>query len=276
MFADQKELLDETDRALARAAIYEGDATSLMVLWAGSNLTPEEFADVQAAGADPESMAILARTPAILVESLLFPYTAGQAFVLPVQTAGGWDAVDALYDELPARPSRSSIPTSTERARSPSRSSCPTTLAAEMGDGWTESIQDTFGEFQIGVWLRQSGISASDASAAAAGWGGDRLAVLDGPGEAWAVVMRTTWDTDEDATAFRAGGRRRGRRAGRAAGTVIADGRDITVVVRVGRRHPRPRGRGGGLPPASADCRVAPPTSTRARRSPAARASARA
>ena len=34
VFADQDELLDETDRALARAAIYEGDATLLMVLWA--------------------------------------------------------------------------------------------------------------------------------------------------------------------------------------------------------------------------------------------------
>ena len=101
VFADQKDLLDETDRALARAAVYEGDATLLMVLWAGGNLTPEEFAEVQAAGADPESMAVLARTPAILVESLLFPYTAGQAFILPVQTAGGWDAVNALYDDLP-------------------------------------------------------------------------------------------------------------------------------------------------------------------------------
>ncbi len=98
-----------------------------------------------------------------------------------------------------------------------------------MGDGWTEAMQDTFGEFQIGVWLRQSGITASDASAAAAGWGGDRLAVLDGPGEDWAVVMHSTWDTDEDATAFR-------QAAGDAVttvphpGTVIADGRDITVV----------------------------------------------
>jgi hypothetical protein len=101
-----------------------------------------------------------------------------------------------------------------------------------MGDGWTEAIQDTFGEFQLGVWLRESVLSASDASAAAAGWGGDRLAVLNGPDEAWAVVLRSTWDTDEDAKAF-----------SQAAGdvvlaeddpetivTVIADGRDITLV----------------------------------------------
>ncbi len=229
VFADQKDLLDETDRALARAAVYEGDATLLMVLWAGGNLTPEEFADVQAAGADPESMAVLARTPAILVESLLFPYTAGQAFILPVQTAGGWTAVNAIYDELPRSTEQILHPDKYRAGEEPVAVKLPATLATEMGDGWTEAIQDTFGEFQLGVWLRQSGIAAGDASAAAAGWGGDRLAVLDGPGEDWAVVMRSSWDTDEDATAFR-------QAAGDAVtgvphpGTVIADGRDVTVV----------------------------------------------
>ncbi len=230
VFAEQKELLDETDRALARAAVYEGDATLLMVLWAGANLTPEEFADVQAAGADPGSLEVLARTPAILVESLLFPYTAGQAFILPVQTAGGWDAVDALYDDLPRSTEQILHPDKFRAGEEPVEVKLPATLAAEMGDGWTEAIQDTFGEFQLGLWLRESGTGASAASAAAAGWGGDRLAVLDGPGEDWAVVMRSNWDTDEDATAFR-------QAAGDAVtsapdpGTVIADGRDITVVV---------------------------------------------
>jgi len=229
VFAGQEELLDETDRALARAAVYEGDATLLMVLWAGGNLTPEEFADVQAAGADPESMAVLARTPAILVESLLFPYTAGQAFVLPVQTVGGWDAVNAVYDDLPRSTEQILHPDKYRAGEEPVAVKLPANLATEMGDGWTEAMQDTFGEFQIGVWLRQSGTSPSDASAAAAGWGGDRLAVLDGPGEDWAVVMRSNWDTEEDATAFR-------QAAGDAVtsvphpGTVIADGRDITVV----------------------------------------------
>ena len=151
VFAEQKELLDETDRALARAAVYEGDATLLMVLWAGANLTPEEFADVQAAGADPESLAVLVRTPAILVESLLFPYTAGQAFVLPIQTAGGWDAVNALYDDLPRSTEQILHPDKFKAGEEPVAVKLPATLAAEMGDGWTEAIQDTFGEFQLGV-----------------------------------------------------------------------------------------------------------------------------
>ena len=115
-----------------------------------------------------------------------------------------------------------------------------------MGEGWSESIQDTFGEFQLGVWLRESGVSSSDASNAAAGWGGDRLAVLQGPDDSWAVVMRTTWDTDEDAAAFQQaagpGGRRRPhRRHGHRRWPRHHD------RLRLGRRRPRPGGRSRGL-----------------------------
>ena len=229
VFKDMKELLDETDRALARAAIYEGDATWLMFQWGSANLTPEEFAAAQAAGADPESMAVLGRTPPILVESLLFPYTAGSAFIVPIHTEGGWPAVDALYDDLPLSTEQILHPEKFREREAPVAVELPRALAADMGDGWTEAIQDTFGEFQLGVWLRESGLSASDASAAAAGWGGDRLAVLNGPDGTWAVVLRSTWDTDEDATAFRqAAGDAIADAANPA--TAIADGRDITVV----------------------------------------------
>ncbi len=229
VFNEMKELLDETDRALARAAIYEGDATWLMLQWGNANLTPEEFAAAQAAGADPESMAILAQTPPILVETLLFPYTAGAAFIVPIHTTGGWAAVDALYDDLPRSTEQILHPDKFRANEKPVAVELPATLAAEMGAGWTEAKQDTLGEFQLGVWLRESGISASDASAAAAGWGGDRLAVLNGPDEAWAIVMRTTWDAEEEATAFRQAAGDAVADAAHPA-TVIADGRDITVV----------------------------------------------
>ena len=71
-----------------------------------------------------------------------------------------------------------------------------------MGAGWTVPIQDTFGEFQLGLWLRESGVDPQAARDAAAGWGGDRLAVVEGPDGAWAVAMQTAWDTDADAAAF--------------------------------------------------------------------------
>jgi hypothetical protein len=229
VFKDQKDLLDQTDRALARAAVYEGDATLLMSIWAGGNLTPAEFAEVQAAGTDPEATAILARTPAILVESLLFPYTAGQAFILPIQMSGGWKAVDAVYADMPASTEQILHPDKRQAGEQPVAVKLPTTLAADMGKGWSEAIQDTFGEFQLGVWLRESGIRAGDAAAAAAGWGGDRLAVLKGPNDAWAVILQSTWDTSDDAAAFKQAAAD-AVTSGDHQGTVIADGRDITIV----------------------------------------------
>jgi hypothetical protein len=71
-----------------------------------------------------------------------------------------------------------------------------------MGAGWTGTPEDTMGEFQLSVWLRENGSRALDAQRAAAGWGGDRLAYLRGPGGAYGLVLLSTWDTPDDADEF--------------------------------------------------------------------------
>jgi hypothetical protein len=59
------------------------------------------------------------------------------------------------------------------------------------------------GEFGLSVWLDEAGdMSTRDAATAAAGWGGDQVVLLDGPQQRWAVVMRTAWDTAQDAAEF--------------------------------------------------------------------------
>jgi hypothetical protein len=63
-------------------------------------------------------------------------------------------------------------------------------------------LQDPVGELQLGIWLRESGADPDAAAAATAGWGGDRLAVYDGPDDAWAVVVDTRWDSARDANEF--------------------------------------------------------------------------
>ena len=72
----------------------------------------------------------------------------------------------------------------------------PVDLAGQLGSGWTVPLEDTFGELEIQYWLRESGVQPAAATAAAAGWGGDRLAVAKGPSGAWGVVIDTAWDTD--------------------------------------------------------------------------------
>ena len=84
----------------------------------------------------------------------------------------------------------------------------PKTLAGSLGPGWTATAQDTLGELLLRTWLNTAGLPLADASAAAAGWGGDRLELLTGPGQMSAVAVITRWDTAADAAEFAAAVRR--------------------------------------------------------------------
>ena len=55
VFKDQDGILDQTDRILARQAVYEGDATLLMTLWAAAHFGPADLAELLALSADPEA-----------------------------------------------------------------------------------------------------------------------------------------------------------------------------------------------------------------------------
>jgi hypothetical protein len=201
---DPDQYLDQTDRAIARAGLTEGDATLLMTLWAQGNLTPAEALQLLQLGLDPAAQEVLDRMPPILVEPLLFPYEAGLTLVSGLFRDGGWGLVDETY----ARP-----PDSTEQLLHPDRwasrqppivIATPANLESRMGTGWTIGLEDTLGELQLGIWLR-TGRPAGDrtaAESAAAGWGGDRVILLDGPDDASAIALLTEWDSVVDAGEF--------------------------------------------------------------------------
>lgn len=202
VFTDQEKVLDRSDWMLARQAIYEGDATVLMSYWAIGNLTQEEMVEISGAAVDPEQQAVLDRMPAILRESLLYPYTTGAFYVQGAQLSGGWSAVDDFYARMPESTEQILHPEAYAAKEAPVEVTVPKTLAKDLGAGWSVPLEDTFGEFQMGIWLREGGVATTDANAAAAGWGGDRLAVMNGPDGAWALAMQTSWDTAADATEF--------------------------------------------------------------------------
>jgi hypothetical protein len=193
---------DQSDRQMARAAVVEGDATLLMSLWAQQNLTAAELGEV-AATTDPASQAVLDRMPAILKDPLLFPYTQGLTIALTAFTqGGGFAGVDALYADPPASTEQVLHPEKLEAREAPVAVTFPDDLAARLGDGWKVSMQDTFGELLLGIVLKEGGADAP--LDAAAGWGGDRLALVEGPGGEVAVVLETAWDTSGDADEFAA------------------------------------------------------------------------
>ena len=214
IFKDFDKVLDQSDELLARQSIYEGDATLSMTQWAAANLSPSELLEVLASGTDPAAQAAMAAAPAILRETLTFPYTVGFSYVTGIQGAGGWPAVNAYFTKMPKSTKQIMHPEKYLAGEAPVAVTLPADLATRLGPGWTVPLQDTFGEFQLGIWLREAGVAAADATAAAAGWGGDRLAVMDGPGGAWAVAIDTEWDTATDATEFAAAARSAIKKAG--------------------------------------------------------------
>ncbi len=202
VFKDQKDVRDQSDWFLARQAVFEGDATLLMSYWAIGNLTQDQLAEYAKTASDPATQALLAKLPPIMTETLTYPYTTGAFWVQAKQMGGGWSAVDDIYARMPV---------STEQILHPEKYTAnepvvdvglPKDIATRLGSGWSVPLFDSFGELQTGIWLRLDGVARAEADAAAAGWGGDRLAVIDGPGDTWAVAIKTAWDTTADAAQF--------------------------------------------------------------------------
>lgn len=206
----QLEELDESDAILARQALIEGDATAVMYDWAARELKLADLLRVSAEALTQGDQRKLARMPMILQRQLEFPYLDGYAFVNAIRGRGDWAAVDEAWDAPPVSTEQILHP-ELYPAELPVEIELPD-LAAALGEGWTASYEQTLGEMQIGVWVADGRKRRSlfpvlpgqlPKAEAAAGWGGDRLVSLDGPGGAWAVAWQTDWDSKKDRKEFR-------------------------------------------------------------------------
>jgi len=195
--AFQKGLEDQSDAQMARQALVEGDAYTTMTYWMQANLTPAERGEVLAAANDPEAFAALQRIPPIIQTQVLFAAVQGTFFVAAQQQTGGWTAIDKAFSDPPRSTEQIMHPDKWTAREAPVAVALPDDLAMRMGKGWTVALEDTWGEQQLQIWL--GGVKQA---AAAAGWGGDRIALLQGPSGAWAIAWHTVWDTDADAAEF--------------------------------------------------------------------------
>lgn len=193
-------LQDETDEALARQALVEGDAYVLMTYWLQQNLTPEELTEVIQSSSDPEAQQALNRVPPIVQAQLLFSAIQGTQFVAGIQMSGDWAAVDAAFGDPPQSTEQVLHPEKFSGREAPINVDLPDDLATTMGTGWSVIDEDTMGEHQMAIWLGSGSIAA--AADASAGWGGDRITLLGGPNDAWAIAWHTVWDSDDDAAEF--------------------------------------------------------------------------
>ena len=201
IFKEQEGVTNRTDWLMGRQALYEGDSSLLMTLWASENFSGEDFQNLLQEGLTDPSQQILERMPAILREPLLYPYTTGLGFVQGQYGAGGWDAGDAMYESVPETTEQVLHPEKYEAGEDAIAIELPDDLEERIGPGFERTLDDTFGEFQTRVWLEDAG--AANATEAAAGWGGDRVVVLD-DGTNWAVLLATEWDSPDEAAEFEA------------------------------------------------------------------------
>lgn len=196
---------DEGDRALGARTLVEGDASAVMALWMIANLTPKEQIELLEDAQDPEQVALLEGTPAILRDPLTFQYEQGLAFALGLQQTGGWADVDAAFSNPPASTEQIIHPEKYAADEAPVEVDLPADLAARLGSGWALTLEDTLGELRLRTWLRTAGDREPKESpdTSAEGWGGDRIGYLTGPDGAEAVVIRTIWDDLSSALRFR-------------------------------------------------------------------------
>ena len=191
------------DRQAAAQAAIEGHATLVMFeflleqrqegamdLTTIPDLTDQVRSALEAARTQSPAMAA---APLILQESLLFPYLGGAAFV------------EALWKSEAGRPPPFGVwlPQSTEQILHPERflggeRDAPEELDVSAGAGWRTLYEDTLGELEIGILLETLGGDRGGA----AGWDGDRYALLVSDQGARALAWFTVWDSDRSRDSF--------------------------------------------------------------------------
>jgi hypothetical protein len=192
----------DDDRQLAAQSVMEGQATLVPIqamLGAGSTF-PGGWDRVRDLIRESQSsMPVMARTPEFIQEMLIFPYLNGAEFMRNFQA------------ERPGRmPYGADMPTSSSQIvhkndyfGDPRREPVRVTLPAPRGASL--EYDNDMGEFPTRVFLYQLLKDQNEAARAAAGWAGDRYALLktpQGDGLAWLTVFQTPVDAVEFAQAM--------------------------------------------------------------------------
>lgn len=169
------------DERSAALAVVEGDASLLMQRWAARHLGLGELLSLGTGAVAPTDS--LDAAPWLLQQDLVFPYTAGLAFVCEQFVDGGWGAVDALYEDLPRTTAQVLWPERYERGEVAVDVDAPHLPS----DDWEPLREDQLGATDL-LWLLQApgddrGQALDRPEERARAWAGGRLAVTGRDGD---------------------------------------------------------------------------------------------
>lgn len=188
----------DTDRDAGASALIEGDASLSSTLYLFQYMGIFDTGDLFSG--EVGSTDVIDNAPAYVSQSLIFPYEKGVEFVTQLYLTGGNDAINAALEDPPTSTEQILHPEKyTAAQRDEPREVTLPALAAALGSGWSETDNDTLGEFDFQVMLAENG--APDPEAGAAGWGGARYALLQNGNHA-VVALSTLWDSPAEAAEF--------------------------------------------------------------------------
>jgi hypothetical protein len=201
----------DSDAELAAHALVEGDATVVMLQYSvdqeGRSLDVTKIGSLtalllqQTTSDDSQKYPALSASPAVLRETLQFPYVYGVGFVQEVLKNGSRAGLDRTFSKLPLSSEQVIHPDRFIAGDAPVRIEVPA-LAGVLGSSWKEIDTDVNGEFGCQLALAEF-IEAKKAREAAAGWGGDKYVLLENQaGGSLLLAQVTTWDTETDARQF--------------------------------------------------------------------------
>jgi hypothetical protein len=211
------------DRQKAKQAVLEGDATVLMIDWATRNLNAMSLVGMlgQLESQFAQQFEGLEEAPQVIVQDLIFSYMGGAQFCQTVQIQHPKDWRRRVFTDPPVSTEQVLHP---EKYLGNSRDlPIDVTFAQPAEDsGWREVYRNVFGEWNTRLFLTppdafpEINLSNLDpvvkepiSKQAAAGWGGDLMALYEKENGEQLLVWRTAWDSEQDGQEFLEGLKRR-------------------------------------------------------------------
>ena len=188
------------DATTALTMLTEADATSAVM---GESALSYSDVELRSMAAWPP----IAGVPEMVIDLMNEQYGEGLVFVSRLRASGGWPAVNEAWRSPPSSTEQilhSDKWASREPPETVTLPAAPVSFAGAAlradypGEGWKVSLEATWGEVQLRAVLKQW-VSEDEARSAAAGWGGDRVALYtDGPGRRKAVAWTFRFDAGTD------------------------------------------------------------------------------
>ena len=190
----------DSDAELAAQALVEGDATVLMMQYVAQS-PARALALFKSMG--QSSTVQLDKAPRSLRETLMFPYEMGMIWASRVHARGGWRMISQAYTDLPRSTEQVMHPEKYFMREEPVKNIAWQDASGLLGKGWRVTDHDVNGEWGYYLLLDEFLKAKADSLKAAAGWGGDRYVLYEGPNRGDALIVQyTQWDTETDAQEF--------------------------------------------------------------------------